>query len=119
MSTMIPLYWLPFVFVALVNAAVEQSSEILPNKELASSNDKADSADLTSNQATAGAHLQLSQEDEDGFLGKEKSSLALAEIPGFLLATLMVFYPSELSRLFGFFKSVHGDGPSEEVSTTG
>ncbi|OEH74739.1 hypothetical protein cyc_06750 [Cyclospora cayetanensis] len=119
MSTMVSLYWLPFVFATLVSAAVEQTSDILPKKELAISYDKAGSADLTRNPATAGTHLQSFQKDEDGFLGNLKFSLPLAAALGNRLATLLVSHWPEIIRDLVVVNSVDGDGLPEEVSTTG
>ncbi|OEH75355.1 hypothetical protein cyc_06749 [Cyclospora cayetanensis] len=119
MATMVSLYWLPFVFVALVSAAVEQTRDSFPDAELAISNDKAGSADQTSDQASARTHVQLFRKVIDGLSRKKKFSLALAAVLGISLATLLVLRRSKLIRPPGLVESVPEEGLSEEVSTTG
>ncbi|OEH74096.1 hypothetical protein cyc_00018 [Cyclospora cayetanensis] len=116
---MISLCLVPFVFAALVSAAVEEHNEIFANKDVGVSSVEADGADLISNQAVASTQIQSSQKDKDGFGGKKKLSLALAAALGVCLATLLLLRRSQGIGFGVFGKSVHEDDLSEEVGTSG
>ncbi|OEH77236.1 hypothetical protein cyc_06991 [Cyclospora cayetanensis] len=116
---MISLCLVPFVFGALVSAAVEEHNETSLNTGVDITFYEAGSAHPTHDQAVARTHLQSFQKDKDGFGGKKKLAKALAAALGICLATLLLSRWLKSKGIAGYGKSVHEEGLPEEVSTTG